>query len=418
MFIWLLIVILRFDRLIDLLSLLFAYTKLLFTENNTAITQFTLTLADHLFSVVVFLLIPVLMLVLIMRGVGFLKSKLFVSAFLIILLAFGFLFAPIITVTNPDFYKDIAVTKLLPPFSSKQEIRLKQNSSNKEEESKLFFNIKNNVIKLPYDDQVIFCDSAIISNREIVYYQKAVSKSVSINLVEVKNNRFTKTKIFIFGTDEFGRDIFARLIYGTRISLFIGFTAVFISLILGLLLGFLAGYKSGWLDLILNRITDLFLTFPIIFLVIFILALFGNNIISVIIVLGFSGWMSLFKLVKTEVASIKKKDFFMSSVLLGVPSFSLMKKEILPLILAIVIVNIIFQFGNVVLAESALSYLGLGISNDYPSWGSMIQSGQQYLSQAWWLILLPGILLIITLLTVNDLGKRLQEYYNPRIKYD
>lgn len=412
-----LILVFRFERVVDLQKLLFAYIKFLFTDFSIAINQFNLVLADHLGSTLIFFLIPVLIIVSLKRGVMFLSRKIFISVFLLILLFFSLLFAPIITVSNPDFYKDISITKLLPPLSSKKLINLKEKNK-LEDEAGSFFTLKNKVIKLAYNDNVIYCDSTFISDDELFYYQKSVRKSVSTKLIEVNNNQYASSKLFILGTDEFGRDIFTRLIYGTRLSLFIGFSAVLISFVLGLILGFFAGYKSGWVDLIFNRITDLFLAFPMIFLVIFILALFGNNMISVIVVLGFSGWMSLFKLVKTEVASIKKKDFFISSVLVGVPPFSLMKKEILPLILAPIIVNIVFQFGNVILAESALSYLGLGFGNEFPSWGSMIQSGQQYISQAWWLILLPGILLIITLITINDLGKKLQEYFNPRIKYD
>jgi peptide/nickel transport system permease protein len=328
------------------------------------------------------------------------------------------MFAPVITDRNPDFYKDISVTKLLPPFSKVLEIRLSQIDHITSEDVEDFVQLKNRKIKLPFDNQIIYCDSAFIYNGQIIYYQKGLRKTISAGLIEKQKGEYFIAKRFILGTDEFGRDIFTRLVYGTRLSLFIGFSAVIISFILGLLLGFLSGYKTGWWDLLLNRTSDMFLAFPIIFLIIFILALFGNNMISVIIVLGFSGWMSLFKLVKSEVSSIKEKDFFISSKLLGMSPFNLMKKEVLPLISAPVIVNIIFQFGNVVLAESALSYLGLGLGNEYPSWGSMIQSGQEYISHSWWMVMCPGIMLTVALLTINDLGKKLEKYFNPRIKYD
>ncbi len=224
-----------------------------------------------------------------------------------------------------------------------------------------------------------------------------------------------KNKFFLLGTDEFGRDLFARLIYGTRISITVGIGAVILSFIIGILLGFVAGYRGGILDISLNRFTEMFLAFPVIYLIVLILALFGSSIFSVIIVLGISGWMSLFKIVKSEVLSIKQKDYFATAELVGLNKFQLLKKEIFPVIITPVLVNLIFLFSNVILAEAALSYLGLGTGNSYPSWGSMISSGQEYITKAWWLIAFPGLALILTLFTFNSSGRLLGKAINPRI---
>ncbi len=214
------------------------------------------------------------------------------------------------------------------------------------------------------------------SSDKITYYQNGIGKEADRkDLVMQGENPYITKQIFLLGSDQFGRDVLTRIIYGARISLTVGFGSVIISLFIGLTFGFLAGYIGGFLDAAFSRFTDMLLSFPIIFLVILILALFGNSLLSVIVVLGFSGWMSLFKIVKTEVLSIKEKNYFVSSKLLGLTKKQLLLKEVLPVIIVPVIVNIIFQFGNVIIAESALSYLGLGLGNNYPSWGAMIQIG-------------------------------------------
>ena len=125
--------------------------------------------------------------------------------------------------------------------------------------------------------------------------------------------------------------------------------------------------------------------------------------------------MSLFKIVRGEVISLKNKDYFISAKLIGLSKTKLLFKEVVPVILPPVIVNLVFQYANVILAEAALSYLGLGTGNLYPSWGAMIEAGQNYLSQAWWMIFFPGLILFLTLYTANNIGKELNIYFNPRV---
>ena len=153
-----------------------------------------------------------------------------------------------------------------------------------------------------------------------------------------------------------------------------------------------------------------------IILVILVIGLFGSSLWSIIIVLGLSGWMSLFKIVKSELVSLKNKDYFLAAQMIGLNKSQLLIKEVIPIIAAPVIVNIVFQFGNVILAESALSYLGLGIGNDFPSWGAMIQSGQSYISRAWWMIFFPGTILVGTLLTAKNIGDKLNKVLKQEYK--
>jgi peptide/nickel transport system permease protein len=225
-----------------------------------------------------------------------------------------------------------------------------------------------------------------------------------------------ENRLFLLGTDEYGRDNFARLVYGARISLLVASGAVVLSFIIGVVLGFIAGYGGGFLDTALNRLTELFLAFPVIYLIVLILALFGNSLLSVIVVLGISGWMTLFKIVRSEVVSLKHKDFFISAEMIGLKKSQLLAREILPVILVPVTVNLVFLFSNIVLAEAALSYLGLGTGSFHPSWGAMINSGQEYIYKAWWLILFPGAALVTTLIAINLTGKRIQEMINPGLK--
>jgi len=350
------------------------------------------------------------------KRLRFLSTRLDFSLAFLTLLCVVFLFAPVISNENPEFSKNLSVTKLLAPLSSVKQFELKSDEDHTLSGSEVFRKESEEVIKPSFNNNIIIADSVVIAD-QVIYYQKNDRFEIAKNmLVGESGIPIIKNKFFLLGTDEFGRDLFARLLYGTRISITVGIGAVILSFIIGILLGFVAGYRGGILDISLNRFTEMFLAFPVIYLIVLILALFGSSIFSVIIVLGISGWMSLFKIVKSEVLSIKQKDYFATAELVGLNKFQLLKKEIFPVIITPVLVNLIFLFSNVILAEAALSYLGLGTGNSYPSWGSMISSGQEYITKAWWLIAFPGLALILTLFTFNSSGRLLGKVINPRIK--
>ena len=411
--------ILRFGIITKSYFLFFKYAGILFSDISTAINILDFNFADLIVSSFLIIIIPLIMLFIRKKHnllSAVLNRTVDFSSFTVIILISFFIFAPLITDYNPNFQKDLGVTKLLPPLSSIDILTLKKEKPVKKNKLTSLLLLKDETVKNSFNQNLILADS-IKSGEPVIFYQKGKAKEILKSKLQLAGNLpLIRKKFFLLGTDEFGRDIFSRLVYGTRISLLVGFGAVLIALILGMSLGFFAGYPGGFIDTIINRFTEVFLAFPIIFLIILILALFGNSFFSVMIVLGFSGWMSLFKIVRGEIITLKKKDFFISAQMIGLSRFRLMTKEILPVILAPIIVNLVLLYGNVILAESALSYLGLGVGNNFPSWGAMIESGQAYIDKAWWMIFFPGLALFLTLFTANRIGKEINIHYNPAVK--
>ncbi len=409
------LIIIRFLFIIKIISLFFSYIILIFSDFSNAINQLNFDLIDHFASGALIIILPLIIFFKV-KDTKIFQSKLDFSSLVIGTLFLVFIFSPLISYTHPDFQKNIGITKLLPPFSKVIFLKFEQISGKEPSRFDKFIELKKIVVKSAFDEDLVFVDSIQLGGK-IRYFQNQNAVGISVDSLKAKQIVPTlNKKFFLLGTDEFGRDIFARLVYGARISIFVGVCSVLLSFLIGFILGSASGYFGGGVDLTLNRLTDTFLSFPAIFLIIIILALFGNSMLAVIIVLGFSGWMSLFKIVRSEVISLKQKDFFISARMIGLSQRQLLFKEVLPILLTPIVVNLVFLFGGVILAEAALSYLGLGTGSSHPSWGSMIDAGQNYLKNAWWMILFPGISLILTLYSANDLGQKIKIYFNPQLK--
>lgn len=222
---------------------------------------------------------------------------------------------------------------------------------------------------------------------------------------------------FILGTDGLGRDILSRLIYGARISLLVGFTAVLIGGSLGTALGLIAGYYGGRTDDIIMRLGDMQLAFPFILLAILFLVVLGPGLLNIILILGIGQWVTYARIARGETVSEREKEYVEAARALGARESSIIFKSILPNILAPLIVIASFNIASVVLAEAALSFLGLGVPPSVPTWGAMLaESRDQLLAGRWWLAVFPGVAIMLTVLSFNILGDWFRDFLDPHLK--
>jgi len=218
------------------------------------------------------------------------------------------------------------------------------------------------------------------------------------------------------GTDNVGRDVLSRIIYGAQVSLSVGAGAVVIGAFVGSLIGILAGYFGGWVDAVLSFVINVQLSFPFTLLAIFLLATFGGGFLSVVIVVALATWVNYARVVRGQVMSVTHQDYVEAARSVGVPVAQILWRYILPNILSPIIVVASFSMAQAILTEAALSFLGVGVSGTRPSWGMMLNDGRTYLQNAWWMTAMPGIATALTVLAGNLCGDWLQDRTDPRLR--
>ncbi|MEI6639207.1 MAG: ABC transporter permease [Chlorobium sp.] len=351
---------------------------------------------------------------------------LYASVVVFVLYSSAFL-APFIAPFSPYDQQDFLVTAYQPPLSQLNALVLKQPKAliiPMQEGNGMTIRLANRLIS---DFQVLktrnepnairFVNEYRVEGNTVIYRQGMRTKSIPVEeLTEAGKGNIAVTRTFILGTDQYGRDILSRVIYGSKISLSIGFLVVLISVTLGTIIGVTSGYFGGWIDAIMMRIVDVLIAFPALFLILIIIATFGNSIFLIVITLSFTGWMGVARIVRSQVLSLKEQEFILAAKSLGLSNMRIIFRHLAPNTMTPVIIAATLRIGNIILTEAGLSFLGLGVQPPAPSWGNIINEGRDSLLNYWWISTFPGIAILTTVLCFNLIGDGVRDALDPRMR--
>jgi peptide/nickel transport system permease protein len=236
------------------------------------------------------------------------------------------------------------------------------------------------------------------------------------NRPDVKKILGSPSRAHLLGTDQIGRDVLSRMLFGARVSLAVGFVSVGIAAFIGIILGSVAGYNGGLTDAGIMRLVDLMLVFPRFFLLLAVLAFLKPSIWTIMAVIGLTGWMGVARLVRAEFLALKEREFVVWSQSIGASGFRVIWRHILPNAMAPVLVAMTLGIPAAILTESGLSFLGLGVQPPHATWGNILNEGKEVIELAWWLSLYPGLAILLTVLSYNLLGEGIRDALDPRLR--
>jgi ABC-type dipeptide/oligopeptide/nickel transport system permease subunit len=220
----------------------------------------------------------------------------------------------------------------------------------------------------------------------------------------------------VLGTDQVGRDLLSRMIYGGRVSLVIGVAAVLISATIGVLLGLAAGYFSARVDWTIMTVINVMLTFPFVLLALAVIAVLGPSLVNMILVIGAADWPLYARVIRAETLALREREFVVASRALGMSHARIVFRQILPNLVSVIVVIATLQIARVIILESFLSFLGLGVQPPTPAWGNMLGEGRVYMLNSWWIAAFPGLAIFVTTLAINLMGNALRDWLDPHMK--
>lgn len=267
-------------------------------------------------------------------------------------------------------------------------------------------------------NKLILIGTSILITLIIVSFIGPLFIKQDISSVDLYNISSLPSGEHLLGTDDLGRDVLARLLYGGRVSLLVGVFATMLQVMIGTILGVLAGYFGGVIDAIIMRIVDIVMCFPFFIVAIALAAIVGPSVVNLIIIIAILSWTDIARIVRAEVLSIKERDFIMASKAIGFNNLDIILKHIIPNVLSSILVATTLSMATAILMEASLSFLGMGVKPPMPSWGNMLTAAQNMrtLSSEWWLWIPPGFMIIISVLAINFLGEGLRIKLDPKRK--